>query len=127
MASNGSPLRQQPHVPAWKRLGLKLKYAKEDAGHDSPYFNPVETFRSSIGHSPEEQNSNDDQRPFKKRRTSSEEPNVPQHSVANGVATESPAEEAPEQLQGSSDTGSPMVRTELQYENRDLEPVSANQ
>jgi len=28
----------QPHVPAWKKLGLKLKYAKEDA---SPAFQPL--------------------------------------------------------------------------------------
>ena len=34
-ANNGPPTKQQ-HVPAWKRIGLKLKYAKDTSGDLSP-------------------------------------------------------------------------------------------
>jgi hypothetical protein len=65
----------QPRVPAWKRIGLKLKYAKETTEPQTaiPTPNPkVETREPSV--TPEASTSDQqlDQRPVKRRKVSKE-------------------------------------------------------
>jgi hypothetical protein len=73
----------QPRVPAWKRIGLKLKYAKDnsEAPPGTPIPNPkIETTKPPVTlEGPTNDRQQEDQRPVKRRKVSKEP------SVRNGV------------------------------------------
>lgn len=79
----------QPHVPAWKRLGLKLKYAKDTAEPPSN-LQPPRSIASPLQQTRRPQLEASDQthdaRPTKRRRTSSTS-TFAAHSDAESLAT----------------------------------------
>lgn len=70
-ATNGAIPARQPHVPAWKRLGLKLKFAKDTFEPPSQTQQPQHSAPSPVSQTrtpPSDVKANDD-RPSKKRKT----------------------------------------------------------
>ena len=91
LVTNAHTTAQQSRVPAWKRLGLKLKYAKESAEERSPELdgtNPVTVKSTGVPKSNEHlvNQSGEDVRPSKKRKTSKgsseQEPSAPEAVTA---------------------------------------------
>lgn len=78
----------QQHIPAWKRIGLKLKYAKDSP--DPPYQNAeAEINRTSNGdHELSETANLDDVRPPKKRKLSADVATGHRTEVARTVQTQ---------------------------------------
>ncbi len=60
----------QQHVPAWKRIGLKLKYAKDSSHQDNQSPESEITVASNGNHKINETGNLGDVRPPKKRRLS---------------------------------------------------------
>ena len=108
-ASSGSP-PQRPQEPAWKRLGLKLKFARETSEPSSvhvPSADAAVSLGTSMKTSANRRSSDNNSRPSKRRRLSVESSNnfddsapvtaddysisLPQRALENG---ESPALEA---------------------------------
>lgn len=99
-ASSGSP-PQRPREPAWKRLGLKLKYAKEHCEPRSLEVpQPAKTSETSTANSTNRQSANDSLSPSKKRKTNDSVANDAESSVATSVAVSSESQ----QLQDEQDT-----------------------
>jgi hypothetical protein len=76
----------QPRVPAWKRVGLKLKYAKETAEPQSNDTTPKAEIKATKSSEIPETSTSDqrlDQRPVKKRRVS-KEPSIRNAEVDHG-------------------------------------------
>lgn len=91
VAANYTTATRQPHVPAWKRIGLKLKYAKDYSGDQSPQQDRVETIQPEITGAWNEdqekaQRPAEDVRPAKKRRTSPERQPRTRDSKSNALA-----------------------------------------
>jgi hypothetical protein len=84
----------QEHIPAWKRIGLKLKYSK-DSSHQDNLSPESEITRASNGKSYEitELTSLDRARPPKKRKLSSDS-TARQTEVAMLLETRPPTRDA---------------------------------
>lgn len=122
--TTGSPLRQ-PRVPAWKRLGLKLKYAKEDAeSHSFQATGSSVNLQTSTGDGPQGQLSNDNVRPEKEWNTTPEPLHDSRESVTNGIFTDS---RTLERQQGPVDERTSESRAELLVDREDHEPRSVNE
>ena len=67
-AKNGVVSKAQ-NVPAWKRLGLKLKYAREVAEDGPQQQNQVETTQTKDTVRPNGNHASTEEPPAKKRRT----------------------------------------------------------
>lgn len=104
------------HVPAWKKLGLKLKYAKETADYvkqpQSTLENPLVngTANGSAKRSRDEDGEAQDGR-SKKRKTHSKSKADPPQPVNSGLGIS---------LNGSSDTSTPGSKsTSLEARHKD--------
>lgn len=81
--SSGSP-PQRPREPAWKRLGLKLKYAKESSEPQ-----PAKSSETSTADSTDRQLANDSPLPSKKRKRHDTAANAAENSVVKPVVVSS--------------------------------------
>jgi hypothetical protein len=84
----------QQHIPAWKRIGLKLKYAKDPSHQD--YHSPESeiTGTSNGNHEIPETANLDHARPLKKRRLSPSSTAQRQTEVSRPLETRSPTRNA---------------------------------
>ena len=62
----------QQHVPAWKRIGLKLKYAKDTAGGPDTHAFTPDTKAAPTSDYSKGQPTTEDARPSKKRKVSTQ-------------------------------------------------------
>ena len=77
---------RQQHVPAWKRIGLKLKYAKDFAEDSTQPVRIADNARVSTGDQNSPEASFGNARPSKKRKRSTELKPDARKSEANGHA-----------------------------------------
>lgn len=81
------------HVPAWKKVGLKLKYAKDTAddatGQQQPSSDQVSTIGASenAGKRSRDEDGEAQDGHVKKRRTDSKAKASPQHASSNVTST----------------------------------------
>lgn len=87
MANDGTKTQTQTHVPAWKRLGLKLKYASEDVGENATATADTTAAAAAPADSIEEAKGadTDKKKDKKKRKKNASEDGEGSHAAATGT------------------------------------------
>ena len=123
--ADGSKPPQQPHVPAWRRLGLKLKYANDTAKQPSTPLQPFPSDSSPIANSNSTVTTapyrKGDEPPSKKRRTSPESHHASRHDaqlIANGLSSQRRSGQRESLANDEGSAARPFVETE---------PIAASQ